>query len=175
LTGGGRTLDALVHFTDWLPTLLGVAGATPPRERALDGVDVLPLLQGQAGRVPEQRFWQWNRYTPHAECNAAMRDGGWKLVRPAIDELMQVTPRDWQLDVAAKFDRAAHTAIVREPLPDVVPSSTEPSQLFDLTGDPGETTDLATREPERVRRMEAALARWFDEVEAERRAITDLP
>src|SRR5258708_10957520 len=101
---GGRTLDSLVHFTDWLPTLLGVAGAVPPRDRVLDGVDVLPLLQGQNGRVCEQRFWQWNRYTPRVECNAAMRDGPWKLVRPAIDELMQVSPRDLQMDVASKAD-----------------------------------------------------------------------
>ena len=34
---------------------------------------------------------------------------------------------------------------------------TPPWQLFNLEDDPGETTDLASRETERVQRMEAAL------------------
>jgi len=169
LDGGGRTLDALVHFTDWLPTLLGVAGGEVPRDRVLDGVDVLPLLQGERGQVCDRRFWQWNRYTPHGECNAAMRDGPWKLVRPAIDELMQVTKADWDMDVAAKFDRANHREISRDSLPEPPSVAALPSQLFDLARDPGETVDLAAQEPERVRRMEAELARWFEEVELERR------
>ena len=170
LDGGGRTLDAMVHFTDWLPTLLAVAGAAPPRDRLLDGVDVIPLLQGEHGRVNERRFWQWNRYVPHGECNAAMRDGAWKLVRPAIDELMQVTPEDMAIDVAAKFDRETYDAVSRDPLPEQPAVTPPPAQLFDLARDPGETTDLAAREPERVRRMEADLARWFEAVEIDRRA-----
>jgi len=172
---GGRTLDSLVHFTDWLPTLLGVAGAVPPRERVLDGVDVLPLLQGERGRVSEQRFWQWNRYTPRLECNAAMRDGAWKLVRPAIAELMKPTQLDLLRDQASKSDPAAYPEIIREPLPEPEPrAAAAPSQLFDLEHDPTESTDLAAQQPERVRRMEAALADWFAEVDGERRAIPDL-
>ena len=170
LDGGGRTLAAMVHFTDWLPTLLAVAGAAPPRDRLLDGVDVIPLLQGEHGRVNDRRFWQWNRYVPHGECNAAMRDGAWKLVRPAIDELMQVTPEDMAIDVAAKFDRETYDAVSRDPLPEQPAVTPPPAQLFDLARDPGETTDLAAREPERVRRMEADLARWFEAVEIDRRA-----
>jgi len=171
----GLTRDELVHFTDWLPTLVGLAGGALPRDRVLDGVDVLPLLQGERGQVCDRRFWQWNRYAPHGECNAAMRDGPWKLVRPAIDELMQVTPEDWNMDVASKYDRAAHTEILREPLPERSPAAAAPSQLFDLASDPEERSDLAAAQPERVRSMEAALASWFEEVESERRAIDDLP
>jgi arylsulfatase A len=159
-----------VHFTDWLPTLVAIAGGTVPRDRLLDGSDVRPLLQGERGKNDPRRFWQWNRYTPHAECNAAMRDGAWKLVRPAIDALMQVTPEDMAIDVAAKFDRATYGAISRDPLPEPPAVIPPPAQLFDLASDPGETTDLAAREPERVRRMESDLARWFEAVEIDRRA-----
>ncbi|MBY0279008.1 sulfatase-like hydrolase/transferase [Candidatus Binatia bacterium] len=170
LDGGGRTLDTMIHFTDWLPTLLAVAGGDAPRDRLLDGTNVRPLLQGEHGKTDERRFWQWNRYVPHGECNAAMRDGPWKLVRPAIDELMQVTPEDMAIDVAAKFDRETYSAISRDPLPEQPRVTPPPAQLFDLARDPGETTDLAAREPERVRRMEADLARWFEAVEIDRRA-----
>jgi arylsulfatase A-like enzyme len=175
LDGGGRTLDALVHFTDWLPTLLGIAGTTPPRERVLDGVDVRPLLQGERGRVCEQRFWQWNRYTPRVECNAAMRDGAWKLVRPAIAELMKPTMLDLLNDQASKSnpDAYPYADVLREPLPEPIAAAALPSQLFDLATDPGESVDLAAREPERVRRMEAALADWFAAVDGERRTIDD--
>jgi len=171
---GGGTCDDLVHFTDWLPTLLALAGGVPPVDRVLDGIDVLPQLQGERGRVPEERFWQWNRYTPYGECNAAMRDGSWKLVRPAIDQLMQVTKRDWDMDIDSKFNPDKYSDIVREPLPtwDPPPASV-PAQLFDVASDPHESTDLAAREPERVRRMEARLARWFEEVERDRRAGAD--
>ena len=170
LDGGGRTLDTMVHFTDWLPTLLAIAGAEAPRDRLLDGADVRGVLQGERGTLDERRFWQWNRYVPHGECNAAMRDGDWKLVRPAIDALMQVTPEDMAIDVAAKFDRVKYNAISRDPLPQQPQVTPPPAQLFDLARDPGETTDLAAREPERVRRMEADLARWFEAVEIDRRA-----
>jgi len=40
--------------------------------------------------------------------------------------------------------------------------------LFNIADDPGETRDLAGKEPERVTRMIHGLEAWFDEVEAER-------
>ena len=168
---GRRTLHDMVHFTDWLPTLLSVAGTAPPAALRLDGNDVLPFLRGEGGRLCEQRFWQWNRYTPAVECNAAMRDGPWKLVRPAIKALMAVSAADLAMDVDAKYQPQKYTDIVRDPLPaPAVPLAPAP-QLFDLQNDPGERNDLAAEHPERVTRMERALAGWFEEVEQERRAI----
>jgi hypothetical protein len=41
--------------------------------------------------------------------------------------------------------------------------------LFNLEEDPYEQHDLAEAHPERLRRMEAALERWFESVERERR------
>jgi hypothetical protein len=74
------------------------------------------------------------------------------------------------MDVAGKFDREKYNSISRDPLPEQPQVTPPPAQLFDLATDPGETTDLAAREPERVRRMEADLARWFEAVEIDRRA-----
>lgn len=167
-----RTIADLVHCTDWLPTLLAVAGVTPPAALRLDGIDVLPLLQGESGRVPEQRFWQWNRYVPAGDCNAAMRDGRWKLVRPAIDALMAVSPQDFAMDVDAKYQPQNYPGILRDPLP--LPdgsAAAAPSQLFDLETDREERRDLAAEQPDRVLRMEAALGRWFESVELDRLSI----
>jgi arylsulfatase A len=41
-------------------------------------------------------------------------------------------------------------------------------ELFDLEADPGETTDLAARHPEIVRRLRSAFERWFADVTAGR-------
>jgi arylsulfatase A len=169
LPNGGRTIDRLVHFTDWLPTLAAAAGIELAPELRLDGVDVLPVLRGEAGDVPSVRFWQWNRYEPVGTSNAAMRDGEWKLVRPAIAETMEVAQADLAMDVAMKYNPTAFTEINREPVPERAVPAPSPAQLFDVAADPGETTDLAAAEPARVARMEAELAAWFEDVEADRR------
>ena len=121
--------------------------------------------------MPPQRFWQWNRYQPAVECNAAMRDGNWKLVLPAIDELMQVAPADLAMDIESKYRPERFVTLVETPEPERVAAAAAPSQLFDLRSDPLEQHDLAAEHPERVRRMEAELGAWFAEVEEERRSI----
>jgi arylsulfatase A len=166
LRGGAQVVDELVHFTDWLPTLLAAAGLKPPRDVALDGVDVLPVLRGESDDVPDVRFWQWNRYEPVGTCNAAMRDGTWKLVRPAIAEAMEVAPADLAMDVAMKYNPAAITAIDDSPFPERDVPPPPPAQLFDVAADPAEEHDLAAAHPDRVARMESALATWFADVTA---------
>jgi arylsulfatase A len=170
---GRRQVHEMVHFTDWLPTLLSVAGIDAPRDVHLDGADVMPVLRGEPGKLPPQRFWQWNRYTPVGACNAAMRDGDWKLVRPAIREAMRVAPADLAMDMDAKFHPEKYSDILREPEPERdLPEPPEP-QLFNLRNDPLEQHDLAAAMPERVAKMQGELAAWFDEVDAERRRIAD--
>ena len=168
---GRRQLHDMVHLTDWLPTLLAVAGVAPPDELKLDGVNVLPVLRGERGTVCDSRFWQWNRYTPVRDCNAAMRDGRWKLVRPAIAEAMALADDDLAMDIDAKYNPDKYGDIVRTPEPDREPAPPPAPQLFDLIDDPCERHDLAPSQPERVRRMEGELAAWFEEVELERRSI----
>jgi len=165
---GPAEIDDLVHFTDWLPTLLAAAGAAPPPDLQLDGVDVLPLLRGAPGEVPPVRFWQWNRYTPVGESNAAMRDGRWKLVRPAISETMAVDPRDLMIDAALKITPDAFTEISTGPEPERAVPSPAPAQLFDIVADPFEQHDLAGGEPARTARMVTELETWFETVEADR-------
>ncbi len=170
---GNRQVSDMVHFCDWFPTLLAMAGIEPPREVKLDGVNVLPVLRGEPGRVETRRFWQWNRYTPLVTCNAAMRDGDWKLVRPAIREAMQVPDIHW-LDVSMyQPEHFIERGILREPDPprDVPPPP--PAELYNIASDPLEQHNLATQHPDRVHRMLRDLEHWFEEVEAERRTISD--
>jgi len=169
----GAETNAFVHFTDWFCTLLAAARAEASREPPLDGHDVLPVLQGKRGEAPPQRFWQWNRYTPVPTCNAAMRDGPWKLIRPVIGEAMTLTQADMDMDHRLKYEPEGITDISREPEPAREVPPAPPPLLFHLEGDPYEQHDLAAAEPQRVAAMQTALDRWFESVEADRRSIAD--
>jgi arylsulfatase A len=169
--GAGRTVVEMVHFADWLPTLAAAANVPLPDAVDLDGDDVGGVLAGDTGAVRPQRFWQCNRYAPRIEGNAAMRDGDWKLVRPAIPELMQVTDADRAIDRALNYRQPERIeAVDGSPLPCFDPGTPPAPLLFDLASDPFEEHDRAAEQPERVRRMGEALDRWFESVERDRAA-----
>lgn len=170
---GGRRVGELIHFTDWMPTLLDAAAVAVPKAVKLDGDDVLPVLQGEPGKVNTRRFWQWNRYTPVVTCNAAMRDGEWKLVRPQIREAMIVSKADLEMDYGLKYEPERYTDICRDPEPERSLPDPPPALLFNLHSDPYEQHDLAAAHPGRVSRMKAELESWFEEVEADRRTICE--
>ena len=131
--------QAVVHFTDFFPTLLELAGvARPAKGRPLDGVSFVPVLRGVVDRLDVPRYWQWNRAEPNYTHNAALREGPWKLVRPFV------TRADPKGDSTAR------------------------AMLYHLPTDPGETIDVSAQHPERLARMQAALAKWSAEVEQER-------
>ena len=175
--GGGieaaRRVDAMVHMTDWLPTICGMVGAEPPRDRKLDGVDVLPVLRGENGKVVTRRFWQWNRYTPLVTCNAAFRDGDWKLIRPVIGEAMAVPDIQWLKVSMYEPEHFIENGVIQEPDPPRQVPAPPPPELYNIAEDPLEKNNVADKQPERVTRMLRELETWFEEVEADRAAIDD--
>lgn len=170
-----RDDTTFLHGIDIFPTLLSALRVpyTPPPERPLDGSDTWPALAGTGGggSAGPPRFWQWNRYTPVALCNAAMRDGNWKLVYPAIPEAMAVPDIQW-LDVSMyRPEHFLEHGLVTEPEPARTLSQPRPPQLFNLREDPLEAHNLAANQPDRVHRMAAALTTWFEQVEADRATL----
>lgn len=71
----GTTSDQVAISMDWLPTLLGAAGAPLDPAYPSDGVDLLPLLQ-RGTPLPRTLYW---RYKAHAQ--RAMRDGNLKYLK----------------------------------------------------------------------------------------------
>ena len=57
----GETVDDLVDFTDFLPTLLEAAGSGLSKEEKFDGRSFLPQLKGQPGN---KRQWVFCHYQP---------------------------------------------------------------------------------------------------------------
>ncbi len=164
----GRVVDEMVHFTDWYPTLLEMAGIQrPPDSLPLDGVSVLPALRGEKGRTCTHRYWQWNRYTPLVTCNAAVRDGDWKLVRPGIAEAFTVPDLHWLWVSMYGPEHFIHNGIDDGDDPPRTVPPPPPPQLFNLAADPLEKSDLAAQHPDRASRMLCDLEAWFENMQAE--------
>lgn len=171
---GGVQFHDMVHFCDWMPTLLATAGITAFPDLPLDGINVLPVLQGRSGQVMTKRFWQFNRYEPVLGCNGAMRDGDWKLYWPRIPEAM----------VKLKVDGTWYRRMMDEPhfLMEVdmspiqrpeEPSEPREPELYNIKEDPYENKNLAAQHPERIAMMQLEMENWFHEVNAERCSLPD--
>jgi arylsulfatase A-like enzyme len=75
----GRVVSAPVIQLDVLPTSLAAANAELKPEWQVDGVNLLPLLEGKTEKPPRDAlFW---RFGPQF----AVRQGDWKLVKAAKD------------------------------------------------------------------------------------------
>ena len=64
---------------DWSATILALADAKPPKNRPLDGKDLLPILIGEKRGMKRTLFWR--RVGPNwVKTHRAVRDGNWKLI-----------------------------------------------------------------------------------------------
>ncbi len=72
----GRVAGAMGCGMDMLPTIAAAAGAVPPTDRVIDGVNLWPVVSGaEAGAAPRDTFVYFNtKGEPEA-----IRQGTWKL------------------------------------------------------------------------------------------------
>jgi arylsulfatase A len=139
LVRAGRVSDEPVSLVDLLPTLCDYAGVAPPPGRALDGASARPLLD--AGRpIARAVPLHWFYYRAEGRAKAALRDGRYKVVGlwdgPDLAPARSVQPGDVEAIAKARLVEF---------------------ELYDLVTDPGESFDLASREPERCRALAARL------------------
>ena len=117
---------------DVLPTIARIVGAPLP-ERPIDGLDISPLLFGEAGaRSPHEVLLFY-----YGSELRALRGGRFKLVLPHRSQTLD--GKGGTGGIPAKYRQA-----------DV------PLALYDLVADVGETTDVAAAHPDVVARLQAA-------------------
>ncbi len=149
---------------DILPTVLDVAGVTMPR-RVLDGLSLSPLLENQAAHSHREKplgFWVYSVEgirTPSEEILAVLlaQQKGEKPVAPPQEDQSQILkryPDDTSLGHAAWLDWPYK--LHRIPMP----NGATKWELYNVKADPTESTDLANKEPDRLRRMAEELERW---------------
>lgn len=124
---GGRVVDAPVVNVDLLPTLLAAAGRPDVQSpKPLDGVNVLDLLAGKSSVAPERDVYAFTGQQGFEdEQISVLSADGWKLV---------VTGPDVRRP--GGIDTPAHKV-----------------ELFHLSDDLLEKTDLAAKEPARVKEL----------------------
>ena len=71
----GKVYDKLSINFDLFPTILEIAGVPQPDDRIIDGVSILPLLQGEA-QNPHETFYYYDAHEL-----VAVRHGKWKYHR----------------------------------------------------------------------------------------------
>jgi len=104
----GAVNDTPVISMDLFPTLAAVAKVQKPANRAIDGVDLVPLLRGEAMGDRDTLFWHFPHYrqgydgvTPYS----IIRQGDWKLIKRY--EGPQYELFDLAADVGEENDLAA--------------------------------------------------------------------
>lgn len=152
------------HGIDWFPTLLAACNLELPESLFIDGQNRLPDLAACRPFPPENHFWQWNRFTPVSKCNAAIRQGKWKLVWPPIPEAMEIPRFVIDLDEKVKtIDVLPDVPYSFNDSKRIIPKAGSPC-LYNLEDDPFEQHNLAAQYPDIVHTMTAAFEAWFCDV-----------
>ena len=128
----GTVCNRLASGIDILPTLAAIAGAPLPEKR-IDGVNLLPLLQGDEHANPRETFYYYYR----KNSLEAVTNGEWKLV----------FPHPGRTYVGFQPGRDGSPGVVNENFP-------IEGGLYDLRRDPGEHYDVRESNPEIVAALE---------------------
>ena len=97
----GSRLDAPVHHVDLFHTIAAAAGAEVPNDRTLEGVDLIPFINGTADGVPhETLFWREGGHQ-------TVLHRGWKLIRADLPD------ERWLFDLAADPTEQTNLAATR--------------------------------------------------------------
>jgi arylsulfatase A len=127
----GATTDAVAGNIDLLPTFVNLAGGAVPTDRKIDGADISPLLLGTSKESAREAHYYF--------------DG---------NQLQAVRSGPWKLAVARQFERNGK---IKENLPRLVKRFTP--TLYNLDDDIGETTDVADKHPDVVKRLQEYAAK----------------
>jgi len=87
----GQVTDQVSLTMDLLPTVLAAAGITPPKERKLDGIDLLPVLDGREKSRSRTVFFRYKRGENRRK---AVRKGDWKYANDSGKEELFDLARD---------------------------------------------------------------------------------
>jgi arylsulfatase A-like enzyme len=90
-TRAGSVCSEPVISTDFYPTILEMANLKPRPDQHVDGMSLVPLLQGK-GRLPRKTlFWHYPHYSDQGGTpTAAIRQGDWKLIEFFEDEHVEL-------------------------------------------------------------------------------------
>uniref|UniRef100_A0A8C5B0L6 Arylsulfatase I-like n=1 Tax=Gadus morhua TaxID=8049 RepID=A0A8C5B0L6_GADMO len=158
-----RVSKALLHITDWYPTLLGLAGGNVSQSEVLDGFDVWPTLsEGKPSPRHEILHNIDPLHTPHTTGRhgntpvAAIRVGDWKLLTGDPGHGDWVPPQMlsslpgpwWTLERTSTSSSSSSSKAAGH----------KNVWLFNISGDPYERWDQSAQRPDVVTALLERLA-----------------
>lgn len=153
----GRESDQPVGAVDWLPTLVDLCDAKLNSDLPLDGTSLAGFLEQDI--APERKtplFWFYYRsLTPP---KMAVRDGRWKLLASWDGPLLREEKRPGA--IAGQNINPEAIAIFKD-------ATLTDFQLFDLSADRDETSDVSGDHPEIAGRLRSQMESIFSELQRE--------
>lgn len=161
-----KTTKLRCSTSDIFPTLLDIAGVEREDDRPLDGISLLPLIDGDLAERPGIGFWtmpvrgistpskKWMTELLAAQAKGTEPDDP---VRVRLDAA-EIKPRDKNRRLVGhsawiEGDWKLHRIKKRK-------QKQVRWELYNLAEDPNETTNLVDEQPERVAKMKRALLAW---------------
>ena len=185
---GGTRVPAVIEFpariakprisevntvtSDMLPTLCTLAGTPVPKDRPLDGIDLVPLLEDRLRERPSPIFfWCFNdslrmKAKPKPWIDPKMQEGTTPLVK-IMGGRKTRNFRNYHHPDINETDYRGPRAMLGNQYKLVVHDNKGGDQkveLFDLRADPAEKNDLTGTKPEIAKKMQAELRTWQDSV-----------
>lgn len=148
----GTSSDAITGMMDVLPTFVNLSGSRLDTSRRIDGIDLSGLLKGEPGAAGHETF-----YFFHGLNLQAVRQERWKLILPAPagnqnqggkNAGAQNAPADGEGKAGAKV--AKKSSAKNTPKNEAKADEKAGPQLYDLTADVSESTNVADANPEIV-------------------------
>lgn len=135
----GATIDRLVSFEDFGPTVLALSGVPQP-----DGMSGRPFL-GQGSEKPRETvFAHRDRIDEVFDLARSVRDGRYRYVRNYHPHLSYNQPSAWAdvADITTDFQQPAESAVISEPLRHFLAPTRALEELYDCESDPDNLTNL---------------------------------
>jgi arylsulfatase A len=87
---GGRVCDQPIQSIDFFPTLVELSGGERGTGQPLDGISLVPALQGQELPRRGSLFWHFPCYVGRGRPSSAVRQGDWKLIENFEDQSLEL-------------------------------------------------------------------------------------
>lgn len=158
LKSSGRVSLDLMHVSDWVPTLYGLAGGDTSKLSNLDGVDMWATISN--GESSPRQELLHNIHPSGGE--AAMRYGQWKIVVNASKGWNGWYPPPGY-EQSNIFNHTLKNAVVKCDSPPSDPPTCTKSDgpcLFDIEKDPCEYVNLASQHNDIVQELLAKLEKY---------------
>lgn len=133
---GRREHWGLFHSVDWLPTLVSLAGGTTEQNLPLDGVNIWKALQTGGSTSPRSEI-PVNIAACGKDANGTQTIVDGPQAAVIVGDLKLIVDCFWRST-----------------------RGLESAQLYNITADPGEEHDLATKRPSDVQKLGERLAYW---------------